>query len=265
MLRYGAVLIVVLACGCGLEEYQEKMKKAQQRIKAREDQDQVLGGEVILPKKLFEEKGLQPKELPPLFLRWPKGLSTTPDSERKNEKGARNFALKDGTKFLYVYSPPAQQPGQIGKPPPPPNPQAPPPKPSGPFYAGMLGFGVLGFKEKEFAVRAARQCVEQGDSAPTNLPLKDVSPIPRQGLPDLKIKRIEFEAGAKFYSVNVWSGNQGRVAVVYVFDKAKKGQALQTVNRSLETFAAEGEAARAKNDFIMGGPLGPVPEAPPPP
>jgi hypothetical protein len=229
------------------------MKKSQQRVTLREEQDKVLGAEVGLTGKPIKDKRL-PKQLPPLFLRWPRGITNVPEEKPRNN-------------LLYVYVQPKQK-ANPRAPQPPNTPQAQAPV----FLECLLAFGTLDWKENEFLFEVAKNSLVGAGPSSGKYPAATWQAVNRQAGPPLRFLRMPaFDAtrtadGAQLRcSVSVWKGKTGYIAVVYVWEKSKEGAAAKTVEISLATFAAEDEAGKALQEFQNGAPLGPVPTMPPQP
>jgi hypothetical protein len=83
-----AGLGVLLAAGCGVDEYEKKMVEAQTRAKRFDEESAVLGAPIVVPSPPDKDGSQRP--IANFFLRLPKGIRTT--AEKDNE-----------AQFLYTY------------------------------------------------------------------------------------------------------------------------------------------------------------------
>jgi hypothetical protein len=220
MRRALMALSVLAAAGCGLAEYEERMKSAQERVKRREMEDKDLGPPIDVPQKAEAKR--PPVALARLFLRLPRGLSSTPGKEPRVAK-----------EVLYVYNPVKANPPGL-------------------FARAELAFGKASDTDFESNVLASLPRDPKPDPTTIKIPIQ---PPGRQGI---TISRTTFDYQALSYSVNVWKGRESNIAVIYVWNKGAQGVAAQ-IKLSLETFAGEEEAGQLMGEFASGGPLNHVP------
>ncbi len=224
MRRAVLTLSLLVAAGCGMAEYEEKMKGAQERLKRREIEDRDLGQPADIPTRRADAKS-PPAPVARLFIRLPKGLAL-PQRGRKDPKDPPE-------RLLYTYAP-----GKAID--------------ASPFIEAGLAFGLL--DDKDFAGRVMGVM-----RAATSERKTFAHPVTVPGRPQVPMIRTTFDSGTAACSLNVYRGKTGQIAIVYVWDKAKQQQAGPIVELSLQTLAVDDDADRALAELSMGGPLGQVP------
>src|SRR5687767_7030153 len=87
--------LLLVACGCGLDDYERKMVEAQERLKRYEEEERLLGPAIVIPSRTDGKGEEKEPILAGLHLRLPAGLKT----EAANEKDPRSR----GAAKLYTF------------------------------------------------------------------------------------------------------------------------------------------------------------------
>lgn len=222
MLPRAALLLCCLSlvAGCGVAEYEARLKAAQERIKRREDESKLLGPGITVP----QVKNMDGTSYPAvnMFLRLPKGLSTSP-------------AAGPRLGLLHVYAP-----TQAGA--------------AAPFAEVLIAYAKAG--DAKFVEDVMKAFTASNTPTRTEFVAKPV------GRPETRFTRTSFESNQFFYSVNHWAGTRQQVIVAYVLNNAQRGTGARALDLSLETFGGEGQSAEARKQANDPSPLERVPRAP---
>jgi hypothetical protein len=111
------LVVVVSACGCGLDEYERLMLTEQKRIAYFDTEDKYLGMPVDMPPPPTaedEKKQVQPVEI---FFRAPKGISTKYDPTVLGTVTYRYLRTQKLAKLVPTPAPPGSAPGTPPTPP----------------------------------------------------------------------------------------------------------------------------------------------------
>ena len=197
--------LAVFLAGCSVGDYENKMLDAQNRLARFEESNRLLENSVAMPGRV--EKGSTVTDIL-LYLRPPKGISTTPAKEKR-------------ARLLYTFGPS---------------------RPSGaaPFAYVEIGYAPLATKDFEKDVLGAFTASGQS----TRLS-HEVAP-PRR--PAMAFSTVEFFDSTYAYSINFFKGSVNQVAIVYAINRASKAQAERPIKASLDSFGVDVEAAAARNN-----------------
>jgi hypothetical protein len=215
MPRLGRFLVcwlggLLLASGCGVADYEGKMLSAQKRLERYEEESRLLGNPLTLPSRDTKDAGKQ--RIAHLFLRPPKGISTTAE----NESEPRN-------RLLYSYRPRSAN-----------------------AAGGVALVELAAGDQKDFAAEVLR-CVNPSGKAASRT--REVRHPLRQTA--TTFETTEFEDDQYFYTVNVWRGAKNQIAVVYWVFKDRRAGASKAVDLSLESFAVDAEASRQQKSWHL--------------
>jgi len=223
--RVTAGLLAVLIAGCGLSDYEGRMRAAQERVARFTDESEMLGPQVAIPTKLVvstpakdpqgkkDPKGAKDQKPPtpgterrnvityPFYLRLPRGIRPTPDPDAR---------------FDLVYRYPKS--GNSG------------------FAEVYLAFGTE--PPTTFADRVAR--VFPRGAEPVVPSQKEVTVPGRQQALTFDVR--EFNDAQTAWSVCAHSEGNSTIAIVYRMDKAQKPALQNVVELSLSTLAMGTEA-----------------------
>jgi hypothetical protein len=201
--RSTVVLCTTLSlAGCSVGDYEAKMVEAQNRLARAEENNRLLEtGSIAMPVRV--EKGIQYQDLQ-IFLRPPKGISTTPSNEA-------NLRAR-----LFLTFPPVRQGA------------------AGPFAFLEIAFAPLNDKDFEKNVLAAFTATSQSTSRNR--------PITPPGRPALNYTTVEFEDATYAYSVNFLKGSTNQVAIVFWVARASKNLAIRAIDVSLATCGIDADA-----------------------
>jgi hypothetical protein len=214
-----AVLLFALAGGCGVHEYEKKMLDSQIRLQRWEEEGKVLGSPFNVPTRKNAEG--DEESIVNLFLRLPKNLENSPETDKRGTPIQRN-------NLLYVY--------KEGSP--------------GPVSRFELAVG----DQKDFATDVLRLCPGKVTTRQTSYKVAG-----RENPTNFETFEVTTEGGDKyFYSINIWNGST-KVALVYWILKGKEAAGKQLVEASLQTFGGDKEASVQRDLFRRGSPVDRVP------
>jgi hypothetical protein len=95
-----ALLALVLGqAGCGLGEYEEKMRGAQARVQLFDEENRLLEGPLVAPQET-DPKTNQVSDVAPVFFRPPKGISLKRDDKRPDRLRYRYPPTQSGGAFV---------------------------------------------------------------------------------------------------------------------------------------------------------------------
>jgi hypothetical protein len=222
----GLLGLLLLASGCGVDDYEKKMIEAQHRIARFEEEDRVLGRPLEIPK--HTDKNDIKRPWANLFFRPPKGISYQPV-----ESGGDNSEVVLRGGLLYDYLPP-------------------PKTTAGGIARVELAFGEQ--KPEELRTEVMRRFTS------TSNPQSRQRSFRIQGRQTgTNFETIEFDGNDEgidyFYSINLTHNKEVSIAVVFWVLKGQQGATIRLIDMSLESFALDEEANRARELFSRGSPL----------
>ena len=192
----------LLACGCGLADYEQRMISSQVRQQHFEEENRLLDSDLRKPYKA--DKSGQKYPVAAVALRPPRGINTEPF----NEKEPRGD-------LLYSYRPRQEKSGS-------------------PFALVELAFANA--SQKDFTAEVLKNFTFLGKPAIQQRKLHAAGRLAHT------FETIEFADDQFFYSVNIWHGPSKQVAIVYwITPPAQKDSCRRVIQMSLESFAGDGE------------------------
>ncbi len=241
-LRLTCGLFLGTVLGCGLADYEDKMKQSQKKLERFDEEVRALDEPIQLPKKKVKDKDKGEREEPIalIFLRPPRGIQPKASKPEGD---------------LYRF-PRAPQPGQQPAPTPGATPSA-----SSPF----LDVCVVWKSDKEDPDNFARSILQRfpsKDGKPLSTPPDREIPSPDENRRTVKVYEY-FEPTGSYCTIAIRSKGKLRVAVIYQVEKGKKTKQTDDVTRySIDSLAIDDEVDLAEK---LQARLGPRLQAPPPP
>jgi hypothetical protein len=206
-IRVGSTTFLCLAIcmiGCSVGDYESKMLDAQNRVARFEEGNRLLENTVVMPGRV--EKGTTVQAIN-LFLRPPKGISTTAGKEKR-------------AGILHTFGP--SRPGGAA-----------------PFALVEIAYAAKEAKAFEKSVLEAFTASGQATRRS-----RQVAPL---GRPPLTFSTVEFADSTNTYSINFFKGSTHQVAIVFWINPAGKAQAVRPIEVSLASFGVDGDASTARN------------------
>jgi hypothetical protein len=202
-------LLLLTLPACGLGDYEELMREAQERERRFQDEKKYLDEPVKVPTKKDGDREIPVAEI---FFRPPKGIRATFETTPRNN-------------LLWRY--PARTSG-------------------GDFALVEMAFGE---DNKDFAAEVVRNYQASEPIRPRaqqfNVPGRDSS---------LVFDIWEFESGQEGFSINVLRDPRRPVAVVYVYNKARRDSARKAIELSLESLAVGPQVRAARQQYDRKSP-----------
>jgi hypothetical protein len=239
--------LLTLASGCGLDDYEKKMRETQVKLQDYDEEEITLGPALLMPRKL-NPKTMQQVPIPgTAFVRGPKGIHPMPEKEPREG-------------IFYRYLPPTN-------------------KKADPFKLVEVAYWVYGKKKEEGESKEDfEKKVKAGQRAFTNKVLACFSLREKDKLEERKlrqspfrtregsviVKSIDFDDPNGSYSLNIMDGKEQSVAVVFWIQKGKKDEAKLAIQQSLGWLALESGVASARDAFARRNPLLILPPQPKP-
>ncbi len=210
-----AACLLLFLAGCSVGDYEAKMLDAQNRVERFEEGNRLLEGPLAMPTRV--EKGITIVDID-LFLRPPKGISTT----ASNEKSPR-------ARLLYTFV--ASRQGGAG-----------------PFAYVEIAFVETKSKNaKDFEKSVIEVFSPTGQGTRGK---RQVTPL---GRPPMTYSTFEFDDAKYSYSINFIKGPINQLAIVYWINRASKGQATRAIEVSLASCALDSESHAVRKN--QGTPL----------
>jgi hypothetical protein len=252
--RFLAGSLLLLAGGCGLAEYEAKMKETQDALDRYDEETHLLDEPIYVPLNPKKEGDDEVRPVVEIFFRPPRGVQQLFDT-----KPLQGLMYRYGRK-PYVPAPPPIQ-----------FPDAPPPR------KVVVHEPVPGIQEVLVGWQGqdpSKKPVELKDFATEVLNLFPAAKVDRPayerkanspGRPPFSYQTYEIEDKAgNHLSINFVMGTKTFVAIVYKIEKGKKASVDKAIQLSLETLAvdADAEPARIKYRKRGGQMTSPAPTAP---
>jgi hypothetical protein len=220
-------LLVAGLSGCGLAEYEARMRDTQARLQRFEEEDKLLGAALQVPMRV-DEKTKLPVPLVNVFVRAPRGITTLPHKDVRNGLLYRYPAAKQGSAAPFTQLEVAYGRGQKK------------------FAEKVIN--SFGNADREQKSRANKVRSAAGEGTTT-------------------FQTLEFVDGATGYSINLVADekNQNQLAVIYYFKAAQRKAAERAIKLCLEWTGAGPQADKLRKAFARRSPLmgRPPPAAPP--
>ncbi len=233
ILRVLLGLVLVSLLGCGLADYEDKMRQTRTKLKYFDEEKRLLDEPVELPTRKVKDAsgpGFHDEPLAPIYFRPPMGIGKKP---AKPTGILHKFSRKQA-------APPANPPGQ----PPTQPPGAAPTGPATPFLYVSLAWDSEKDKKKfEADVWTALQ-----KSPPRMGTLPRILDVLNPDRGQMNAEGYDF-VGPGDNPGTVWFRKQGKwnVAVVYVIEKGKQGHdADQEMKMSVNSLGIDDEVPLAK-------------------
>ncbi len=245
--RLCTLFLAALACaGCGLAEYEQKMKEAQGHLAKFEENNKLLGDMILIQLSDKNEPYLRPLSI---VIRLPRGIST---KEEKEQIGGLYY-LYNADKSDQAEVP--EQPDKGGKPPDkgakPPDKGGKPAKPAVmPFRSVRLAFPSPGGNPAEKSKEVIEQ-VNRRFHPPEGKKEKTwkIQPYRRK---EVQFASYDTEMeGGQIAIVNLTTRDGVSVAVIFVVDKDKRGSAAKLMESSLETLGIGMEATQMWGQWTL--------------
>jgi hypothetical protein len=244
-------LLACLIAGCGLADYEEQMRRTQDRVERFREESEVLGDPISIPTMKEPRKDTTPPPSPPppppkskdggkdqkggkdsskdaqkekrvpviqypFFLRLPRGIRTVADAEPRGELAFRYPRAN------------APKPGE------------PPPRPGDPSTGGFIEVYLAFGSEAApiFADKVTKIFPHSTEGMQSSK--KDVT-VPERKQP-MSFDVREFNDGSTAWSLYAHTEGVSTVAIAYHMDKAQKANLGRTIELSLATMAMGQEA-----------------------
>jgi hypothetical protein len=204
--------LLLCAVGCGVQEYEAQMIKAQARVERWEAEATSLDAPLVIPVRRGPDK--KPVSNLSVFVRPPKGIPSSPTNPKDPRRG-----------ILFTFAPKGKSA-------------------AGAFHSVEV---AVGDKSKEFVTEVMSCYSPANTPAGRNRVIS-----PPLGRAPLNFTTYEFDDGQFFHSLNLWKSERGQVAIVYLAPLARKAAATRVIDMSLETFAADGDASKVRDFTLRG-------------
>jgi hypothetical protein len=219
-------VLLALASGCGVQEYEKKMLDSQMRFQRWEEEGKILGGPAQTPYRVVKNTGPEGGEseeaIANIFIRLPKNIYT---QSEKDPIGP--------TKNLYVFTEST----------------------AGPVFRVGLAAG----DEKTFVDDIVRNFPTDGQPK-----FKEINIRGSGREVPTKFESTELRDEKFVYLVNIWTGST-KVAIVYWIRRGNtENQGKKLAEDSLKTFAGGKDATEQRDLYKKGSPAERVPDIPPP-
>jgi hypothetical protein len=238
-----SVLLATLIAGCGLQDYENRMRATQERVSKYNDETDALGEPVTIPTKLVVIGGTtaDPKAAKPGAKDQKTGSTTAKDSKTPPAKEQKSTTPTTERKKIISYTLFLRLPKGI-RPTPDPDPRFeqtyhyPRSSPTSGVADVYLAFGSD--PQANFADKVARYFPRNGE--PITARAVDVPVLGREQPLNFDVR--EFNDAQSTWSVYSHGEGSSTLAIVFRVDKSQKAAATPAVDLSLSTLAMGSEA-----------------------
>lgn len=255
--RLASGLLVVVAAGCGLSEYEAMMRGAQEQVARYDEEAEYLGDPLVVPKKKeIAKDGSAEKTvaIANLFLRGPRGIRTTP------EEAPHGGVAYRYPKVVAAAGPRAAAPPTV-------------PGPAAGKANPRAGATSLDFTDLYVAVgsdgdKLSKSILDAFSHKAEVLKSKRIVKVPNREAP-LTFDVTEFGDEQADYALFVHTEGKLAVAILYRMASSKKLNLSVPIDLSLATLAIGPEADIVRTSYNRrpgksGGGAAPAPGAAPP-